>query len=118
MAKVPSHPVQGDSDMTDRDIRTRTSTTRRDLRFAGTIAAGLCAGVLGVGAIAVPLFGWNDWPQALPVSDGNPITLTGTDDGAPSGRNGAAHYTPRATVSGPVGAIALVTSPALAAAAT
>ena len=32
----------------------------RDLRSAGTIAAGLCAGILGVGAIAAPLVGWND----------------------------------------------------------
>ncbi|HLM51653.1 MAG TPA: hypothetical protein VK279_13995, partial [Solirubrobacteraceae bacterium] len=98
--------------MTDRDITNRPSTTRRDLRFAGTVAAGLCAGVLGVGAIAVPLVGWNDWPQSLPVSDGDPITLSDADAGAPRGGDdgGAAKYTPRATVTGPSGAVALVTA--------
>src|SRR3954467_9895222 len=30
----------------------------RDLRFAGTVAAGLVAGVLGVGALSAPLLGW------------------------------------------------------------
>ena len=34
----------------------------RDLRFASTVAAGLIAGVLGVGALAAPLVGWSDWP--------------------------------------------------------
>ena len=56
--------------MTDRNTTSRTSTAGRDLRFAGSVAAGLVAGVLGVGAIAVPLFGWNDWPQALSASSG------------------------------------------------
>src|SRR5690349_13412008 len=36
-----------------------------DLRFAGTIAAGLVAGTLGLGALAAPLVGWKDWPSAL-----------------------------------------------------
>ena len=36
-----------------------------DLRFAGTIATGLVAGTLGLGALAAPLVGWKDWPQAL-----------------------------------------------------
>src|SRR5829696_9671757 len=113
MAKVPSHPVQGDSDMTDRDITNRPSTTRRDLRFAGTVAAGLCAGVLGVGAIAVPLVGWNDWPQALSTSSGKPITLSTATRGGATGSGGASaktRYTPRTTISGPTGAIALVTA--------
>ena len=74
--------------MTDRDISSRSSTTGRDLKFAGTIAAALCAGVLGVGAIAVPLVGWNDWPQALSVSSGDPIKIsTVTEPGGP--RSGA-----------------------------
>src|SRR5687768_18560940 len=34
----------------------------RDLRFAGTVAAGLVAGVLGIGALSAPLLGWNEWP--------------------------------------------------------
>ena len=37
----------------------------RDLRFAGTVAAGLVAGVLGVGALAAPLLGWSEWPDGL-----------------------------------------------------
>src|SRR5215212_1170115 len=78
--------------MTDRNTRSGNTTTGRDLRFAGTVAAGLCAGVLGVGAIAVPLVGWNDWPQALSTSSGKPITLS------------------TATGAGPTGAIALVTA--------
>src|SRR5829696_9257359 len=112
MAKVPSHPVQGDSDMTDRDITNRTSSTRRDLKFAGTIAAGLCAGVLGVGAIAVPLVGWNDWPHALPVSDGDPITLTDAAAGlgGPRDGDGPVRYTPRPTAPVPASAVALLTS--------
>ena len=36
-----------------------------DLRFAGTIAAGLVAGTLGLGALAAPLVGWKDWPSGL-----------------------------------------------------
>src|SRR3954449_9971718 len=36
-----------------------------DLRFAGTIAAGLVAGTLGLGALAAPLVGWRDWPAGL-----------------------------------------------------
>jgi hypothetical protein len=36
----------------------------RDLRFAGTIAAGCIAGVLGVGALTAPLLGWTSWPSA------------------------------------------------------
>ncbi|HET6550224.1 MAG TPA: hypothetical protein VFG79_17310, partial [Solirubrobacter sp.] len=36
-----------------------------DLRFAGTIATGLVAGTLGLGALAAPLVGWKDWPQGL-----------------------------------------------------
>src|SRR5688572_20366606 len=37
----------------------------RDLRFAGTVAAGLVAGVLGVGALSAPLLGWSGWPDDL-----------------------------------------------------
>src|SRR3954464_12490459 len=36
----------------------------RDLRFAGTVAAGLVAGVLGVGALTAPLLGWTQWPDS------------------------------------------------------
>src|SRR3954463_3748894 len=43
----------------------------RDLRFAGTVAAGLVAGVLGVGALSAPLLGWTDWPDGLQPGGGN-----------------------------------------------
>src|SRR5829696_9574620 len=36
-----------------------------DLRFAGTIATGLVAGTLGLGALAAPLVGWKNWPAGL-----------------------------------------------------
>src|SRR3954465_14722578 len=36
-----------------------------DLRFAGTIATGLVAGTLGLGALAAPLVGWRDWASGL-----------------------------------------------------
>src|SRR4051812_50134375 len=36
----------------------------RDVRFAGTVAAGLVAGVLGVGALTAPLLGWTEWPSS------------------------------------------------------
>ena len=97
--------------MTDRNTKSGTTTTGRDLRFAGTVAAGLCAGVLGVGAIAVPLVGWNDWPQALTSSNGDPIRLTTVTGGGATGSAGAkTRYTPRTTISGPTGAIALLTA--------
>src|SRR3954452_21560398 len=54
--------------MTDHHTSSRSRGSRpviRDLRFAGTVAAGLCAGVLGIGAIAAPLVGWDKLPGAL-----------------------------------------------------
>src|SRR3954449_3592770 len=39
-----------------------------DLRFAGTVATGLVAGTLGLGALAAPLVGWRDWPAGLSTS--------------------------------------------------
>ena len=45
--------------------RAARPTALGDLRFAGTIAAGLVAGTLGLGALAAPLVGWKDWPSAL-----------------------------------------------------
>src|SRR4051794_9593918 len=66
--------------MTDHNISPRpprrTRPVVRDLRFAGTMAAGLIAGVLGVGAIAAPLVGWNNWPDSLSSSkDGPALTV-------------------------------------------
>ena len=47
----------------------------RDLRFAGTVAAGLVAGVLGVGALSAPLLGWTKWPDGGQSGDGNAPAL-------------------------------------------
>ena len=35
------------------------------------MAAGLVAGVLGVGALSAPLLGWTDWPDQLQPGGGN-----------------------------------------------
>src|SRR6476660_2903683 len=64
-------PWKGMPDMSDTDttnsMNTRAArpTTLGDLRFAGTVAAGLVAGTLGLGALATPLVGWKDWTSGL-----------------------------------------------------
>ncbi|MGH2949202.1 MAG: hypothetical protein ACRDPC_23605, partial [Solirubrobacteraceae bacterium] len=45
--------------------RTQRPVAMRDLRFAGTVAAGLVAGVLGIGALSAPILGWSTWPDEL-----------------------------------------------------
>src|SRR3954467_6013570 len=69
---MPTLPEEGGSQaMSETDITTlETGRMTRpsamgDLRFAGTIATGLVAGTLGLGALAAPLVGWKDWPSAL-----------------------------------------------------
>src|SRR3954468_3187977 len=46
--------------------RTSRPTPMRDLRFAGTLAASFCAAVLGIGAVAAPLVGFDEWPSGSP----------------------------------------------------
>src|SRR3954453_8199131 len=54
----------------------------RDWRFAGPVAAGLVAGVLGVGALSAPLLGWNDWPDQLkPGSNDNTVQMAAPELG-------------------------------------
>ena len=65
--------------------RPERSVGLRDLRFAGTVAAGLVAGVLGVGALSAPLLGWTDWPDQLQPGGGND-TVTMKARAAPDGR--------------------------------
>src|ERR1700759_1860014 len=61
--------------MLDTDIhRAPAANTPRpsplgDLRLAGTVATGLVAGTLGLGALAAPLVGWKDWPAGLQTSE-------------------------------------------------
>src|SRR3954454_4250599 len=56
--------------------RPERSVGLRDLRFAGTVAAGLVAGVLGVGALSAPLLGWNDWPDKIQPGADSPVTMS------------------------------------------
>src|SRR5919107_2566511 len=100
---MPSHPLEGDSDMTDQNTSARnTRPVVRDLRFAGTVAAGLCAGVLGVGAIAVPLVGWHNWPTALKADGGHSLAVE-----APAKRSSTPSRETRARAekSGPAGVV-------------
>src|SRR3954469_16424743 len=66
---------RGSQIMLDTDIhRAQTARGTRpsalgDLRFAGTVATGLVAGTLGLGALAAPLVGWKDWPSGLQTSE-------------------------------------------------
>ena len=61
-------------------------STVGDLRFAGTIAAGLVAGTLGLGALTAPLVGWKDWPQGLGKDAASqPVRLASPLASQPSG---------------------------------
>ncbi len=70
-------PHMSDTDSTySMNPRTARPSALGDLRFAGTIAAGLVAGTLGLGALATPLVGWKDWPSALTQqANGQPVVL-------------------------------------------
>src|SRR6476646_3195406 len=112
---MPRRPLQEDSDMTDFHANRSARSARpvvRDLRFAGAVAAGLCAGVLGVGAIAAPLVGWNDWPDSLkPRKDGS-LVVDRPADRSPAASRGPTVSSPRVGVVGPVGApVALLGGP-------
>ena len=72
--------------------RAARPTALGDLRFAGTIAAGLVAGTLGLGALAAPLVGWKDWPSALTQQATQPARRPG-QGGRAEGR--ATSSTPR-----------------------
>src|SRR3954447_19524845 len=94
--------------MTDHTTTSRTRGNRRvmrDLRFAGTVAAGLCAAVLGVGAIAAPLVGWDKLPSALTSGGEGSLVVDGpaTVAGSTPSRDGSSGRTPtRIGVVGPV----------------
>src|SRR5687768_8128037 len=60
---------------TNRETKGTRPMALRDLRFAGTVAAGLVAGVLGVGALSAPLLGWTKWPDGGQSGGGNAPAL-------------------------------------------
>src|SRR3954465_76005 len=81
---------------TDTTYATARPSAIGDLRFAGTVATGLVAGTLGLGALAAPLVGWRDWPSGLQASEGTgnaqlakptPVKSQGTKSGG--GRSGS-----------------------------
>src|SRR5215212_5252183 len=79
----------------------------RDLRFAGTVAAGLVVAILAVGALAAPMVGWRDWPSSnAPGTSDGALTLS-----APAPRTAAMR--PNSPFSGirAGGAVALATDP-------
>jgi hypothetical protein len=60
---------------TQEEQRATRPSALRDLRLAGTVATGLVAGTLGLGALATPLVGWRDWPSALQDRGSRPVQL-------------------------------------------
>ena len=80
-------PWKGMPDMSDTDStysmnpRAARPSTLGDLRFAGTVATGLVAGTLGLGALAAPLVGWKDWPSALTQQATQPARRAGQGRG-------------------------------------
>src|SRR3954465_6156485 len=83
---LPTLPVEGETSLSDTDITTLDTareTTRPtamgDLRLAGTIAAGLVPGTLGLGALAAPLVGWRDWPSGLQQDQTSTVQLAKTE---------------------------------------
>ena len=93
-------PWKGMPDMSDTDSthtmtpRTARPTALGDIRFAGTIAAGLVASTLGLGALAAPLVGWKDWPSALTQqASGQPVVLAAA--ATPKAHNERTPPTPR-----------------------
>ena len=70
----------------NREARRPRRPVARDLRFAGTVAAGLVAGVLGVGAISAPLLGWDDWPARLQAGKDDTVQMQAPIDRAAPAR--------------------------------
>src|SRR5262245_18861543 len=71
--------------LNSRNERSARRVALRDLRFAGSVAAGLVVAILGAGALAAPMLGWNQWPSvrnADETASGGSLTLT-----APATRN-------------------------------
>ncbi len=102
-------PRKGMPHMSDTDTtysmtpRTARPTAFGDLRFAGTIAAGLVAGTLGLGALAAPLVGWKDWPAGLTQTVAN----TDVRLAKPAASNTGNELPPRKGPRGPQSATAL-----------
>src|ERR1700751_5460022 len=89
--------------MLDTDIhRAPAANTTRpsalgDLRLAGTVATGLVAGTLGLGALAAPLVGWKDWPSGVQTSEQTGVPQLSK----PAARNVPHGKAPARTAKGP-----------------
>src|SRR3954471_555206 len=116
---LPTLPVEGETSLSDTDITTLDTareTTRPtamgDLRLAGTIAAGLVAGTLGLGALAAPLVGWRDWPSGLQQDETTTVHLAKPEArkaARPAQTPGRAGAVPGTAAQAPGGASALTT---------
>src|SRR3954465_11973109 len=109
---------RGSQAMSDPDITTfeNSRMTRPsalgDLRFAGTIATGLVAGTLGLGALAAPLVGWRDWPSGLQQDETTTVHLAKPEArkaARPAQTPGRAGAVPGTAAQAPGGASALTT---------
>src|SRR5215212_6161568 len=60
---------------TNREARRSVRSVGRDLRFAGTVAAGLVAGVLGIGALSAPLLGLDNSPGKVEAGANAPVFM-------------------------------------------
>src|SRR3954453_22665319 len=110
---MPTLPVEGEATMSDTDtITTQNGRMKRpsalgDLRFAGTIATGLVAGTLGLGALAAPLVGWRDWPSGLTQDQPTTVQLAKPAAQQPANTAHSRGQVPGASNPAPGGASAL-----------
>src|SRR3954454_14845339 len=105
---------RGSQIMLDTDIHTaQTARGTRpsalgDLRFAGTVATGLVAGTLGLGALAAPLVGWRDLPSRLSPAHPTPVQRAKPATPRPAGNTTSSRgRVPGTSAAAPGGASAL-----------
>src|SRR5919199_2547380 len=109
--------LEGNSGMTLENRREgldgRPSTVR-DLRFAGTVAAGCIAGVLGVGALTAPMLGWTDWSSTPQRDEVAALTLRKPVVHFAPSHHGKRPKSPSALAPIPVGGVPLPGTPGAA----